>query len=108
MAARTLKPRHQDEIRDKIRTSQLLNRLTEHALGLLENPMDATQVTAALGVLRKTLPDLAAIEHSGDVTVHAFAVPALQAQPALTDASSEQDHKPATIDAPKWERITVQ
>ena len=28
--------------------------------------MTATQVTAALGLLKKALPDLAAIEHSGE------------------------------------------
>jgi hypothetical protein len=69
MAARTLRPRHQDEIRQKIQTSQLLNRLTNHGLGKLKNGMDATQVSAALGVLRKALPDLTATEHSGDVTL---------------------------------------
>lgn len=69
MAARTLRPRHQDEIREKIKTTQLLNRLTDHALGKLNKPMDATQVSAALGVVRKALPDLTATEHSGDMTL---------------------------------------
>lgn len=69
MAARTLRPRHQDEIRKKIQTSQLLNRLTNHGLGKLKTGMDATQVSAALGVLRKALPDLTATEHSGSVAL---------------------------------------
>lgn len=67
MAARTLRPRHQDEIRAKIQASQLINRLTDHALGNLKKPMDATQVTAALGLLRKAVPDLSATEHSGEI-----------------------------------------
>lgn len=69
MAARILRPRHQDEIREKIKASQLLNRLTDHGLGKLKKPMDATQVTAALGVLKKSLPDLTATEHSGNLTL---------------------------------------
>lgn len=69
MAARTLRPRHQDEIRKKIQTTQLLNRLTNHGLGKLKKGMDATQVSAALGVLRKALPDLTATEHSGELTM---------------------------------------
>lgn len=67
MAARTRKVRHDDETRRRIKTSQLLNRLTAHSLA--PKPiMDASQVTAALGVLKKTLPDLAAIQHSGDAS----------------------------------------
>jgi hypothetical protein len=31
--------------------------------------MDATQVSAALGVLRKALPDLTATEHSGGIAL---------------------------------------
>ena len=65
MAARTRKIRHDDETRAKIKASQLVNRLTDHALGKVG--MTASQVTAALGLLKKALPDLAAIEHSGEV-----------------------------------------
>ena len=68
MAARTIRVRHQDDVRRKIQASQLVNRLTNHALGKLEKkPMDATQVSAALGLLRKCVPDLSAMEHSGDL-----------------------------------------
>jgi hypothetical protein len=68
MAAR-LNRRHQDTVREKIKTSQILTRLTNHALGTLQKPMDATQVSAALGVLRKALPDLTATEHSGGIAL---------------------------------------
>jgi hypothetical protein len=63
MAARTRKVRHDDETRAKIKTSQLVNRLTDHVLG--EVDMSPSQVSAGLGLLRKTLPDLAAHEHAG-------------------------------------------
>ena len=64
MAARTVKIRHDEETRAKIQTSQLINRLTEHALGNVDMP--ATAVTAALGLIRKTLPDLTSQTISGD------------------------------------------
>lgn len=103
---RRASPSAAEAIRERISAGVITDRLLKHVTGEIE--MTATQVAAGLGLLRKVVPDLAAIEHSGDVTVHAFAVPVLQAQPALTDASSEKDHTPATIDAPQWERITVQ
>ena len=64
MAARTVKIRHDEETRAKIRTSQLINRLEDHILNDLD--LNPTQVTAALGLLKKTLPDLANVELSGD------------------------------------------
>lgn len=55
-----------EEARNKIRTTQLINRLTDHVDGKVK--MGPTQVTAALGLLRKTLPDLTATELSGETT----------------------------------------
>jgi hypothetical protein len=52
MAAR-LNPRHSEMVRAKIQASQLINRLTSHALGDAE--MSATQVQAAKILLDKTL-----------------------------------------------------
>ena len=65
MAAR-LRSRHQDEIREKIKASQLVNRLTNCALGEVE--LTAQQLKAIEILLRKSLPDLSAvsIEGSGD------------------------------------------
>ena len=63
MAAR-LNRRHQEMVRDKIQASQLINRLENHALGELE--LSQTQIKAIEILLRKTLPDLSAVEHSGD------------------------------------------
>lgn len=56
---------HPDEVKKKIQASQLINRLTDHALS--DEPlMDASQVTAATKLLGKVVPDLKAVEHSGD------------------------------------------
>ena len=52
------------EARDKIRTTQLVNRLTDHVLG--EVDMQPSQVTAALGLLKKAIPDLAAHQITGE------------------------------------------
>ena len=61
MAAR-LRKTHQDDVRSKIKTSQLVNRLTEHALGLVD--LSATQVRAIEVLIRKTLPDLQSVDLS--------------------------------------------
>ena len=67
MAARIRRIEHTEEVRQRIRTSQLVRRLTNHAFGR-GKPMDSTQVTAALGVLKKSLPDLSAMVLTGSMT----------------------------------------
>lgn len=64
MAAR-LNKRLADQTRDAIQTSMLINRLTDHIFGEVE--LSATQVRGIEVLLRKTLPDLKATEHSGEV-----------------------------------------
>lgn len=54
-----------DKVRERIRTSMIVNRLEDHIDGKVE--MSATQVSAALGLLRKTVPDLSATEFSGEL-----------------------------------------
>ena len=46
------------EAREKIRTTQIINRLQDHIDGKVE--LVPSQVTAALGLLKKRIPDLAA------------------------------------------------
>lgn len=58
MAAR-LRNTHQDDVRAKIQTSQLVNRLNDHALGKIE--LSASQIKAIEILIRKTLPDLSAV-----------------------------------------------
>lgn len=64
MAAR-LNKRHDDEARNKIQVSQLINRLEANALGKLKKEMSLGQVRCAVALLAKRLPDLKAMEHSG-------------------------------------------
>jgi hypothetical protein len=68
MAAR-LNPRNQQSVREKIRASQLVNRLQNHVDGKIK--LDSTQVTAALGLLRKCVPDLSQVDSTvqGDVSL---------------------------------------
>lgn len=48
-----------EKTRAKIKTTQLINKLTNHALSRAKRlSMQPSQVTAALGLLKKSLPDL--------------------------------------------------
>lgn len=53
-----------EEAREKIRTTQLINRLQDHALG--KTKMESTQVRSVEILLRKSVPDLQAITIGGD------------------------------------------
>ena len=55
---------HPDEVRQRIQASQLLNRLHDHAFGEID--LTPQQVRSIEILLKKALPDLAAIEVSGD------------------------------------------
>ena len=66
MAARIRRVTHQNDIREKIRASQLVNRLENHVFGDLE--LSPTQVTAALGLLKKCVPDMSSATVDAHVT----------------------------------------
>lgn len=68
MAARTRQVRHSDDVRAKIQSSQLINFLQKHVLEGTD--IKKTQVTAALGLLKKTIPDLQSIEGSMELHHH--------------------------------------
>lgn len=51
-------------VREKIRATLLVKKLEDHVLGSQE--LAATQVTAALGLLKKCVPDLARSEVTGE------------------------------------------
>lgn len=55
-----LNPKHDERTRAKIKTSQLLNRLYQHAIGEVE--MTSSQIKATEILLKKTLPDLSATQ----------------------------------------------
>lgn len=89
MAARVNKIRHDEETRAKIKVGNIVNRLTK----LIEGQIDMAPhaVTAALGLLRKALPDLTSVEHSGEVTKTYVA-----RMPAVTDTMDawRKQHSP--------------
>lgn len=66
MAARTRRPLHDENTKAKIQASQLINRLQNHALGAIE--MSPTQIRAAEILLRKSMPDLSAVQQQLEVT----------------------------------------
>lgn len=93
MAVR-LNPKHDARTREKIRTSQLINRLQSFVDGKCE--MAPHQVTAALGLLKKTLPDLSATELTGNVE-HSYVA---QIPVPETDAEAwAEKHKPDGVKA---------
>ena len=53
---------HATKTRERIQSSMLINALSDHALG--KNDMSATQVRAAEILLRKSIPDLQAVDHT--------------------------------------------
>lgn len=56
---------HPDDVKKKIQASQLINRLQDHVFS--DEPlMDASQVQAAIKLLGKVVPDLKAVEHTGE------------------------------------------
>jgi hypothetical protein len=74
MAARKLKrgmPFHPDEVRAKIRATELVNRLQSHIFDGLELSM--SQVHAICALLRKCVPDLTSTAVTADIT-HRYVV----------------------------------
>ncbi len=64
MAARTNKKNHDEKTKKLIQASQLLNRLISHANGEID--LTQSQINAAKIVIGKYIPDLKAIELSGN------------------------------------------
>jgi len=64
--AERLRKKHQEEVRTKIQTSQLINVLQNHALGADEIDITPTRMRAIEILLKKSLPDLSSTEITGD------------------------------------------
>lgn len=58
-----------DRWREKIQVSMLLNRLNNHIENAEKTPLIPTQLKAIEILLRKVLPDLKAVEHTGDMAM---------------------------------------
>lgn len=65
MAARKNKIELDKEWRERISATKLIQRLNSNALGSLEPRMTRDQIKCAEILLKKVVPDLKAIEHSG-------------------------------------------
>ena len=65
MAAR-IRKKHQEETRARIQTSQLINRLQNHALGTEVDELKQSQLRAIEILLKKSLPDLTSTELTCD------------------------------------------
>jgi hypothetical protein len=67
MAAR-LRKTHQDDVRTKIKVTELINRVQSYALGdLKDEDVSSNRLNAIKLLLAKALPDLSSIEITGDV-----------------------------------------
>lgn len=66
MAAR-LRKTHQDDVRTKIKVTELINRVQAYALGeLTDDDVSSTRLNAIKMLLAKTIPDLTSVELTGD------------------------------------------
>lgn len=65
MHKKVLNPAAMERIRSRIQADRIINKLENHILNAEE--MSASQVSAALGLLKKRVPDLSAIEHQGEI-----------------------------------------
>lgn len=91
MAARTRRIRHDDQTRERIRTTQLINRLQANALGELKIEMTPGQVRSAEILLKKSVPDLSSTENKTEVT-HRYVADVPQV--AATVDEWQQQHAP--------------
>jgi hypothetical protein len=64
--AERLNPRHSDMVRAKIQASQLINVLQNHALNAEGEELSASRLKAIEILLKKSVPDLKALEISGN------------------------------------------
>lgn len=74
---------HDEETRRKIQTSQLINRLEDHVFK--DAKLEQTQIKAIDILLKKSLPDLSAVQHSIDPDNNKLVIEITR----FTDAPSE-------------------
>lgn len=94
MAARKLKihqtPETIERIKGQIQACQIAKRLNDHVMLGLE--LNKSQVSAALGLLKKVVPDLASMQHSGDANNPIKIEAELEIRPQLSRAEWEKRH----------------
>lgn len=82
-------PAYAEKVRARIKAGGIIHLLQKHIAG--KHEMTTTQVTAALGLLRKVVPDVAHIEHGGEVQ-HSFV--ARVPQPIANPDEWAKQHSP--------------
>jgi hypothetical protein len=90
MAAR-YRRKHLELSREKIKTSQLLNRLQDNGLAE-KNFLDPNQIRCIEILLRKCLPDLSATELTGDVASFVMRLPEPAQDTATWEATTSVQH----------------
>lgn len=82
-----------EDNRSRIQAENIIKRLTDHVLGNLKDEdgqtiaLESSQVTAALGLLKKVLPDLSSTNVQGDVFNYHYVV---DAEPVSEDEWENQ------------------
>lgn len=106
-----ISPGEINNIRARIQCGAIIKRLQSHIEGKLE--LQPSAVTAALGLLRKVLPDLAAVEHSdlvehkpvermndAELTFHIAQLAAAINRPGITYAPTNGGEAPSDQEEP--------
>jgi hypothetical protein len=88
---------YMETLRRKINSTKLTQYLQDHALGKRE--MSPTQITAAQTLLRKVLPDLTGVEHSGSVGTFTTLLNSLPAGVQAPGSTQEQVKVPDAMPA---------
>lgn len=92
MPARIRKIMHDDETRAKIQGAHIVRRLKECFDGSIE--LSKEQISIGIALLRKVLPDLAMVEHSGEVqTTYVARLPAARAKDQPAAAAMDEWQK---------------
>lgn len=86
MHKKVLNPAAVERIRERIQADKIIKKLEGHILDSEE--MTSSQVTAALGLLKKRVPDLSAVEVSGDPDNPLKAVVRVEIVPMSENADS--------------------
>jgi hypothetical protein len=69
----------EQKTRAKIQASQIVNRLISFVKG--EVSLDPAQVTAAVHLMKKVLPDVSFVEHAGEISHRVIRAPAVVTSP---------------------------
>jgi len=86
-----LNPKRKAAVTAHIETAKILKRFQNHFFGHSEMEMTQTQLKAGEILLRKTLPDLRATEHSGNIGIPAQEMTETDLKLRLTVAGFDAD-----------------